>query len=365
MGPESAGADPGPACYDRGGERPTCTDADLVLGYLDPELFAGGKMTLRPDLARRAIEEHVAQPLGLDVERAAAGMYRVINVNMAHGVREITIKRGLDPRDFPLVVAGGAGALHACMIADELDIPAVVIPGPASVLCAVGMLMSDLQHDFVQSYVTPFSTLDPERLRELVSEMISMGERQLAREGVPVARREHSVALDLRYLKQYHEVTVTVPREGLEAGDLDALAAPFHAQHNRLYGYDLAAEGTGLELINVRVRSLGRTDKPLHPTLTRGDRDPGHALRGRRRAFVPERDEFESVPVYDGHALHAGNEIPGPALVERTDTTLFVSARYVARIDERGSAILEPGERTGATAVKTGCVAVGDERGGP
>jgi N-methylhydantoinase A len=362
MGPESAGADPGPACYDLGGVRPTCTDADLLLGYLDPDNFAGGKMKLRPELARRAIAEHVGRPLGLGEEQAAAGMYRVINSNMAHGVREITIKRGLDPRDFPMVMAGGAGALHACMIADELDIPAVVVPGPASVLCAVGMLMSDLQHDYVRSYVTRISTLDPEALRTLVSEMVSAGEEQLAREGVPEERREHLAALDLRYLKQYHEVTVWVTREAIEAGDLEALTAPFHAEHNRLYGYDLAAEGTGLELINVRVRSLGRTEKPALPRLARGDPDPGPAFRGRRRAFVPDRDEFDEVPVYDGHALRAGNEVSGPALLERTDTTIFVSAAYAARIDDRGSALLQRNGGAGGSATRAERTAVGTAR---
>ena len=128
MGPQSAGAKPGPACYGRGGDRPTCTDADLVLGYLEPSYFAGGEMVLDLDRAKRAIQEHVAEPLGLSVERAAAGMYRVINANMAHGVREITIKRGLDPREFPMVVAGGAGGLHACMIAEELGIPRILVP---------------------------------------------------------------------------------------------------------------------------------------------------------------------------------------------------------------------------------------------
>jgi N-methylhydantoinase A len=146
MGPESAGASPGPACYGTGGTRPACTDADLVLGYLNPEFFAGGKMSLDTARARETIREHIAEPLDLDVEEAAAGMYRVINANMAHGVREITVKRGVDPREFPMVVAGGAGALHACMIAHELEIPRLLVPLTASTLCATGMLLCDLRH---------------------------------------------------------------------------------------------------------------------------------------------------------------------------------------------------------------------------
>ncbi len=342
MGPNSAGADPGPACYGLGGERPACTDADLLLGYLDPDSFAGGKLVLDVEAARRAVVEHVARPLGIDVEEAAAGMYRVINTNMAHGVREITIKRGLDPREFPMVVAGGAGPLHACAIASELDIPGVVIPSTASILCAVGMLMSDLQHDFVHSYVTPLSSLDPERLRGLVRGMTERGDSLLEHEGVSPVQRDHLVFLDLRYVKQYHEVTVAVPIEDVKAGKVESFGAAFHSEHNRLYGYDLLAEGAGLELINVRVRSLGRTDKPELEGLPEGGPDPGASLRGRRRAFVPESDEFQDIPVYDGHSLESGNMIEGPAMIERTTTTIFVTGAYRARIDRLGSTVIEP-----------------------
>ncbi|MHC4549393.1 MAG: hydantoinase/oxoprolinase family protein [Planctomycetota bacterium] len=337
MGPQSAGADPGPACYGRGGELPACTDADLVLGYLDPDFFAGGKLRLDAARARHAIEERVAKPLGLDLVEAAAGMYRVINANMAHGVREITVKRGLDPREFPLVVAGGAGALHACMIANELEIPTVLVPAAASVLCAGGMLFSDLQHDYVRTLISPFASLEPFRLEALAAEMVEQGADQLRQEGVAGSDMEHAVALDLRYLRQYHEVTLPVPRETIARADVDAVARAFHAEHNRLYGYDLAAEGTDIELINVRVRSVGRTPKPPLPRLPEGGADPAPALKGRRRAYVPEQGAFAEVPVYDGHRLKSGNIIEGPALVERIDTTIFVSDDFVARTDGHGS----------------------------
>jgi N-methylhydantoinase A len=154
MGPRSAGANPGPVCYDAGGELPTCTDADLVLGYLDKDFFAGGRIPLNLKKAGRAIEQHIARPLKLDLFEAAAGMYKVINVNMATAVREVSIKQGYDPRDFPLVVAGGAGPNHACMFALELEIPVMIIPKESSIFCAAGMLMSDLKHDFVKTYPT-------------------------------------------------------------------------------------------------------------------------------------------------------------------------------------------------------------------
>ncbi len=340
MGPESAGADPGPACYGRGGERPTCTDANVVLGYLDPGYFAGGAMKLDAEAARRAVENDIAKPLGLDAERAAVGMYRVINSNMAHGVREITIKRGLDPREFPLVVAGGAGSVHACMIATELEIPTVVVPSVASVLCAAGMLMTDLAHDFARSLVSPVDALGPDRLEELVSSLEAEGHALLEKEGVTRDRIRHQVSLDLRYLKQYHEVTVPVPREAVKAADWTAIAKLFHAEHDRLYGYELSQQGTRLEIINVRVRSVGAVDKPPLPRCEHGNGDVSGALKGRRRAFVPEHDSFEDIPVYDGHKLLAGSKIEGPALIERTDTTLFVSAAYRASIDEHATCVL-------------------------
>jgi len=345
MGPASAGASPGPACYGRGGNRPTCTDANLVLGYLDPDLFAGGKLRLDADRARRSIEEGIARPMAVDLEEAAAGMYRVINNNMANGVREITVKRGLDPREFPLVVAGGAGPLHACMIASELEIPMLLVPRTASTLCATGMLLCDLQHDFVRSCVGPLQSFDPRHIRSLVAGMAAEGEEQLRLQGA--SKIEHQPALDLRYLKQYHEVTVPVSLDALERFDAGAIAEVFHAEHDRLYGYDLRAEETGLELINVRLVAIGRTESPPLPRLERAGPDPSRALKGSRRAFVPEADAYQEVPVYDGHALLAGNAIQGPALVDRTDTTIFVSAAYSARVDEHGSIVME--RREGAT----------------
>jgi N-methylhydantoinase A len=268
-------------------------------------------------------------------------MYRVINSNMAHGVREITVKRGLDPREFPMVVAGGAGSLHGSAIATELDLPVVLVPPVASVLCAAGMLLTDQQHDFVRSCISELDKLDLERLRGLVSELTREGEAQLRRADVPADRIEQQVALDLRYVKQYHEVTVPMALGDVTRGDTRAVVAAFHREHDRLYGYELSAEGTPVELINLRVRSIGRVDKPELPRLPAAGPDASRAKKGQRRAYVPERDAFESVAVYDGHALGAGNRIAGPALIERTDTTIFVSAAYAARIDEYGTAIVE------------------------
>lgn len=341
MGPHSAGADPGPACYARGGELPTCTDANVVLGFLDAEAFAGGALQLDRERAMQSIQRHLAEPLGLDLETTAVGMYRVINSNMAHGVREITVKRGLDPREFPMVVAGGAGGVHACQIASELDIPTIIVPAFASTLCATGMLLTDLAHDYVRSAVCTLDASSLPRILSLADEMAAEGESSLEREGVPKARRSHEVALDVRYLKQYHEVTVRVPRDALVDRVLERISEPFHQEHDRLYGYNLREEGTPLQLINVRVRSVGSVDQPDLPKIALGGADCSAARSGERRAFVPERERFETVPVFDGQRLCAGNEVVGPALIERSDTTFFVTADYTARIDQYGTAVIQ------------------------
>ncbi len=337
MGPQSAGSSPGPACYGLGGELPTCTDADLVLGYLDPDYFAGGKMPLHPDKARQAIKQHVADPLGYSVEQAAAGMYRVINVSMAAAVREVAVKEGADPRDFPLVVAGGAGPNHACMIALELEIPLLLVPRESSIFCAAGMLMSDLQHDFVRSYPCLLEDLDRQRFRRAFQEMLAEGTRLLEQEGIPAQRVRPVYSLDLRYLKQYHEVNVEVPAEEIERVDIEAIAGRFHPAHNRLYGYELSDLGTPVELINLRLKTIGVTDKPrFRPEPYAGD-DASPALKGHRRAFVPKAGEFQQVPVYDGAKLKHGMRLEGPAIVEQVNTSTFVTPEYRLVVDRFGT----------------------------
>ena len=268
MGPQSAGADPGPACYQKGGRLPTTTDANLILGFLNPEFFAGGKIRLDMDAARLAVEEHIAKPLGMDIERAAAGMYRISCTNMAQGVREISIRRGFDPREFPLVVAGGAGPIHSCLICDELEIPFQIIPRESSILCAVGMLMSDIKHDFIRTFVSRLEQLDWAKLESLVHEMENEGRRLLSQERIPEKSQQSNLKFDCRYLRQYHEVSFNVPREAFRKRDIELIIKEFHAEHNRLYGYTLeeagtsAAKGAGIEIINVRVQAVGQTEKP-------------------------------------------------------------------------------------------------------
>lgn len=340
IGPASAGADPGPACYGKGGELPTTTDANVVLGYLDPAFFAGGKMSLDVDAARKAIETHIARPMGMSVEEAAAGMYRVACNNMAQGVREVTIKRGFDPREFPIVPAGGAGPIHACAICDELEIPLQIVPRESSVLCAFGMLMSELKHDFVRTFVARLESADWERLEANVAEMARDGEAQLDEERVAREKRRVELKLDCRYIRQYHEVSFVVPRELVAARDAAGIAKLFHAEHERLYGYSLEQEATPVEIINVRVQAIGSTEKPGYRHDDWQGADSAHALKGRRPVYVPAQMAFAEVPIYDGHRMRHGNRVDGPAMIEQETTAIFVDASFDCVVDALGSFVL-------------------------
>ena len=353
------GADPGPACYSKGGRLPATTDANVVLGYLDPGFFAGGKMKLDAAAARAAIEEHIAKPMGLSVEEAAAGMYRVACNNMAQGVREVTIKRGFDPREFPFIPAGGAGPIHSCLICSELEIPLQIVPRESSVLCAFGMLMSELKHDFVRTFVARLEAIDWAKLTAMIDEMSADGTRQLVEERISEERRRYEVRFDCRYIKQYHEVSFTVPRELIDARDTVAIAAAFNDEHNRLYGYSLQAEKTPIEIINVRVQAIGITDKPTYRQEAWAGTDASKALKGKRSMYIPETKSFRETPVYDGHKMGFGNRITGPAMIEQVTTAIFVSDSYDCAVDALGSFVIwQKGREDLAAACFTGTTEV-------
>jgi N-methylhydantoinase A len=337
MGPQSAGADPGPACYGRGGDLPTCSDADLVLGYLNADYFAGGKIPLDLPAATAAIAEKVGKPLGFDAAQAAAGMYDVINVSMAAAVREIAVNNGYDPRDFPLVTAGGAGPNHACRIALELGIPIILIPRESSIFCAAGMLRSDLQHDFVKTYPARLDQMDFGRFRELFQEMRDEAVKILDSEGIPQARVSYRLILDLRYVRQYHEVGVDISWQDVEAGDALSIAKKFHPQHDALYGYSLEDKGTPVELLNMRLTAVGETEKPsLAPEAFAGE-DPTPALKGRRKVYLPGQKVFQEVDVFDGMKLQFGNRMVGPCVIEQVNTSTFVTPDFKVIVDKFGT----------------------------
>ena len=338
VGPDSAGARPGPVCYGRGGDRPTTTDADLVLGFLDPRSFLRGEMALDRDAAARAVERHVARPLGLSLEEAAAGIYDVINVTMATGVRDVSVRRGYDPRDFPLVVAGGAGPVHAAAIASELDIPLLVVPRESSIFCAAGMLMSDFKHDFVRAFKQPLDDVDPGRLASVIGELEGEGRSVLARERVGPERVTVRVHLDLRYVGQWHELPV--PIEGI---DLTRIAKAFHEHHDRLFGY--SSPETPIEMLAVRATVVGSKAKPSLTPLASGVEDATEAQTGTRPVWSSADRALRETPVYDGLALAAGTSFEGPAIVELANTTIVVPEAFRVSVDRLGSFVVADGAR--------------------
>jgi N-methylhydantoinase A len=342
MGPQSAGADPGPACYGRGGAEPTCTDANLVLGYLSAEYFAGGRIRLDAKAAERAIRERIARPLGMDVVEAAHGMVHVINVNMASAIREISVEKGYDPREFPLLCGGGAGPAHGAAIAAELGIRRIVVPRDSAIFCAAGMLRTDLKHDYVRSFARrlPEGREKDPRIDTLLEEMRREARQTLEREGIATGRQRLHYGLDLRYPGQYHEVNVSVPEKTLKASDWNGVRELFHARHDRLYGYALREEGTPVELLNLRLTAIGVTAKPALERQPRAKPAAAHALKGRRAAYLPERGKFGSVPVYDGERLRHGNRIAGPAIIESVNTSIVVPTGYVAEYDALGNCMV-------------------------
>jgi N-methylhydantoinase A len=342
MGPKSAGAHPGPVCYALGGEEPTCSDANLVLGYLSEDYFAGGRMRLDRKAAERAIRKQVAGPLGLNPVEAAHGMYHIMNVNMASAIREISVQRGYDPRDFLLVCAGGAGPVHAALIASELEIREILIPKESSIFCAAGMLLSDLKHDFVRSYHTEFSEggIDRNRFLAMVEEMGREGASVLSGEGIPPERQLFRFSLDLRYAGQYHEVNVEVDGEAVRSLDGTRIRRDFHREHNRLYGYDLEREGTGVELVNLRMSAVGLTEKPQFREEPFQGEDPSSCLKGERPVYLPGEAGYADVPVYDGNRMGHGHRLAGPAIIEQVNTTIFVPPGWGISCDPFGSYVL-------------------------
>ena len=330
MGPKSAGSLPGPISYNRDGIEPACTDADLILGYLDPNFFAGGKYILNKEKAVELTKNSLGKALGLDAIKTAAGMYRVINMNMAQGVRQVSVERGYDPREFLMLCAGGAGSIHAGEICRELEIPMFVVPDVASIFCAAGMLLGDLKHDYVRSYMSRFSKIEKKKFLAFYAQMKDEAIRTLTEEGISKEKIEYYPSLDLRYIGQFHEVPLEVSMKDITALNAVSIKEAFHKEHNRKYGYELKNEGTELEIINVRLRAVGVTEKPqsLSGIKIKGAESLEQALKGRRPAYIPETDSMQEVPVYNGDILFNNFKIEGPALIEQINTTIFIGASY-------------------------------------
>ncbi len=338
VGPESAGSTPGPVCYGRGGHRPTVTDADLLIGYLGAGRFWGGRLRLDEDAAREAFRRHVAEPLGVDAVRAAYGAHQVVNANMVDAIREVSVRRGHDPRRFVLVAAGGAGPIHACAIARELDIGLILVPREASVMCAAGQLLSDLRHDFVRSCPTSLDRLDRDRVEGHFRDLRRAATEALVAEGVPRDRIAVSSAADVRYVGQFSEVEVPLPETTMTDAAVAALAREFHRIHESLNGYSMP--DAAAEIVSLRVVGRGLAGSETMPDSGGAG---GTALRGRRQAFF--EDGFREVPVYDGHRLASGEDVAGPAIVEQETTTVVVPPEYQLTCDAFGNYLVYLKER--------------------
>jgi N-methylhydantoinase A len=334
VGPLSAQAEPGPACYGRGGESPTITDADLVLGYLNPDYFLGGKMRAHVDLARAAIEERIAKPLGIDVIDAARGIVDVANSQMSDLLRNLTIRKGHDPRDFHLVAYGGAGPLHVGSFGPDLGVQGMIVPGRgvAAAQSAFGVAIADHRQMLVKSetLATPFVASEiEEHFEELEEQARARFESWgLDETGVVLLR-----SADMRYGRQIHSVEVPVPQrlDGDEAAA--ALAAAFEERYERRFGRGTAVPEAGIEITSLRLAALRPTAQPSLQVHEDAGEDPGRALKGERQVFVPEQGTFRSVPTYAGDALDAGNVVEGPAVIEYPGTTIFVRPGQYAETD--------------------------------
>ncbi|MBI4529470.1 MAG: hydantoinase/oxoprolinase family protein [Deltaproteobacteria bacterium] len=337
VGPESAGADPGPACYGLGGEEPTVTDADLILGYLDPNYFLGGKMKLNVEAARRAISR-LSERVNMTAEQFAWGIHQIVNENMANAARAHLGERGKDPRRMPLFAFGGAGPVHGYRVAEILGLPAFISPLGAGVGSTFGLLGAPLAFDFVRSAYTRLDSLDCIFINRLLDEMATEGRAVLVNSGLSASEIAYHRSAEMRYVGQGHEVSVSLPDEPLSPEHLPQIAAAFEKSYQSLYGRK--GPDVPLEVINWRVVASG----PLPDTDFRVPRDRSagaQARKGTRPAYFPECGGYTETPVYDRYALASGTSFSGPAIVEEYESTVVLGARGRARVDQQNNLIVE------------------------
>lgn len=339
VGPKSAGANPGPACYDRGGTEATVTDANLILGFINPDYFLGGTMKLNPTLAARAIEENVARPLGISTPEGAQAIYEIVNSNMVDAIHVVTVEQGYDPRDFALVAAGGAAPLHTAVLANALGIPRVIIPHASSVFCALGGLEADMKYDYVRTYLVKMGSLESEQLFNSFEELRQEGIARLEKDGIAENMRFFEYWLEMRYVGQHWDISVPVNMGNGSKPQLPEIVQEFHKRHELVHGYKLAERE--VEIANLRLMAIGKSPKLKLKTKPLEGKDASAALKDRRRAYFGTEAGFLEVPVYDGSRLRSGNEFAGPAIVEKPSTTIVIHPDQKARVDERQNMIVD------------------------
>src|SRR5437899_1602633 len=336
VGPASASSTPGSVCYGRGGMEPTVTDADVVLGYINPDYFAGGSIRLQPGAAARAIEEKIARPLALSLEHAAWGIHTIVNTNMELATRVVSIERGRDPRDLTLVAFGGSGPVHGCRLAQALGIPRIVLPASAGVTAAIGLLAAEVRFDVARTYVRRLDAVDGAALDAMYDEMsaqaIAVVQESAVAGDVMVAR-----SADARYVGQGYEVTVPIPRGRLDAAALARVQASFHEVYAARYGYANPAEP--VEVVTWKLSAVGGS--PRIALAKSGASSADVRRKATRRAYFPEARGYTDTPVYDRYELAAGTSLTGPAIVEERESTTVLPPGVTATVDEYANLIAE------------------------
>jgi len=338
VGPLSAGADPGPACYAKGGEKPTVTDANLLLGRLNPEYLLGGKMQLFADKSRQVVEQEICRQIGLELMEAAAGIIRIVNSQMAKILRIVSVERGYDPRNFTLTAFGGAGPMHACALAEELHISKIVIPPNPGCFSAYGLLAANFSCNSVQAIMKTTERIQCSHLEETFTTLQREGEKILESQGVTSENMRFSRQLDMRYLGQSYELTVPVLDLLTEESFQRALDR-YHHKHEAIYGY--ARRDAPIELVNARLTAVGLVKKPkMRKQKLYGETPPSAALATRRLVFFEQHDGVEETPVYIREQLQCGNRLGGPAVIEQYDATTVVYPAWAAEVDGFGNLVL-------------------------
>ena len=333
VGPRSQGADPGPACYMRGGDKPTTTDANVILGWVDPEKFLGGDMEATLDPAQEVIERDIARPLGYSLTEAAAAIEQIAVANMCNAVRLVSTSKGYDPRDFALVAFGGAGPMHAAHVAREMSIPTVIVPPYPGINSALGCLLVDIEHDLTQTFIADATHEIVDDVEETFAEMeAEIGER-LREEGVVDSQMRMDHEVKMRYAGQWRSLDVPCSRP---LTDIETVRQRFHAEHQRVYAY--SDEEQHVEIYGLRVTGRGVVEKPSFPELEETSR--GDAQIGTREAYFSEMGEYVETDLYDRALLTAGTTFTGPAIVEQMDSTVVVPPGAEVEVEETGNLII-------------------------
>jgi N-methylhydantoinase A len=345
VGPRSAGAEPGPACYGRGGEAPTVTDANLVLGRLDADHFLGGEMRLDTDAAVRAIDERIARPLSLSREAAAEGIIRIAVTKMSYAVKGVSTERGLDAAAFTMIAYGGAGPLHASAIAREIGMRRVIIPLAPGHFCAFGMLHADLRYDLVKTWFKRLADVSFDEVRQIYQGLVTQGRASLASSNIAPKEVRISYAADIRYVGQEHAVMIDVPEKFISGGDREAIKRHFDEVHDRRYGTCAPLEPA--EFVNLRATVAGIMTQPSMQRNVRGSETPSdRALRPRRSTYFSEAGGFVDTAVFDRSELKSGNRINGPALIEEHASTTVVMPGDRVEVDDLGNLVISIGSAT-------------------